>query len=149
MANHDYNDRLTAEEITPEIHDEMLDLLNAVLSDPILQWADIKKTLYIRTDACSRGHGNVLIQPGDDSASLAAIHRETIGADCEFELTRASTLKLNHLGFAARKCTKNEKFLHSFMMEALGMNFAIQRWQPFLWGVMFTVITYCCALKWI
>ena len=35
------------------------------------------------------------------------------------------------------------------MMEALGMNFAIQRWRPFLWGVMFTVITDCCAHKWI
>ena len=125
MANHDYNDCLTAEDITPEIHDEMLDLLTAVLSDPILQRADIKKRFYIRTDACSRGHGNVLLQPGDDAASLTTMHREINGTECEFELTRAITLKLHPLGFAARKYTKNEKFLHSFMMEVLCMSFAI------------------------
>ena len=106
MSNHDYNDRLTAKDITPEIHDEMLDLFTAVLSDPILQRADIKKRFYIRTDACSRGHGNVLLQSGDDAASLAAMNREINGAECEFELTRASTLKLHPLGFTACKCTK-------------------------------------------
>lgn len=125
MANHDYNNRLTTEDITPQIHDEMLDLLNVVLSDHILQWADIKKWFYIRTDVCSRSHGNVLLQSGDDAASPAAMNREINGVECEFELTRASTLKLHPLGFAARKYTKNGKFLHSFMMEALGMNFVI------------------------
>lgn len=62
------------------------------------------------------------------------MHRVMNGHDCEVELTRASKLKLPPLEFAARRCTKNETFFHSVIMEALGMNYAIQRWRPFLWG---------------
>ena len=77
------------------------------------------------------------------------MHLEMNGHDCEFELTCASKLKLYRLGFAARRCTKTEKFLHSFMMEALGMSYTIQHWCPFLWGQPFTLIIDCSVIKWI
>ena len=54
----------------------MQDLLNAVLLDPVLQHTAIKKCFYLRTETCSKGGENTLLQPGNDTASLAAMNRE-------------------------------------------------------------------------
>ena len=149
MIKHDYDYKLSDDDLTPAVYAEMHDLLNAVMSDPILQRADINKRFYLRSDACAIGHGNVLLQPGNDAPSLAAMRREINGADCEFELTVSSELKLHPLGFAARKCVLNEKYLHSFMSEPLGLSFGIQKWRPFLWGRQFTAIVDCRAMQWL
>ena len=149
MSKHDYSYMLTEKDLTKDIYNEIEDVLNAVMSDPVLKRADINKRFYVRTDASSVGHGNALLQPGDDATSLAAMNREINGGPCEFETNIKCSLKLHPIGFSARKCAKNEKYLHSYYSEALGVNFAIQKWRPFLWGKEFTVITDCNALKWL
>ena len=110
----------------------MHSILDAVMLDPILQRADINKRFYLRTDVCTIWYGNALLQPGDDKLSLAATNREINSSPCEFDTSVTSPLNLHPLGFSARKCTPNKKYLHSFYSEALGVSVGIQKWRPFL-----------------
>ena len=43
MIKRDYDYKLSDDDLTPVVYAEMDDLLNAVMSDPILQRADINK----------------------------------------------------------------------------------------------------------
>ena len=72
---------------------EMHDLFNAIISDPILQWAEIKKCFYLKANTYAKGNGNSLPQHDDDDSSLAAMCREINEDNYEFELTHSSPLK--------------------------------------------------------
>ena len=132
MVKSDHNHKISTVDLTPAILAERNDLLDAVMSDHILKRAVINKRFYLQTNACSIGHSNVLLKPGNDILSLAAIRREMNGGPCEFELTVKSSLKLHPLGFTVQKCVFNEKYLHSFMSEPLGLNYVIQKWRAFV-----------------
>jgi hypothetical protein len=149
IAGHDYNYNLTSKDCPEKIHQEMNDILDALLSDPVLRRPDPKKRFYLRTDASKHGHGNVLLQPGDDKESLLSMNNEIKGHKCEFDISTKSKLRLYPIGFSGRKCSTSESFLHSFMNEALAVNFGIDKWRIFLWGKEFTVLTDCRALIWL
>ena len=113
----------------------MNDVLHELIKDPVLRRPDPDKRFYLRTDACKQGHGNVLLQPSDDEKSLKAMQDEIDGGKCQFDINfKDNSLRLFPLRFASRKCSKAETFLHSFMSEALSVNFGINQWKVLLWG---------------
>ena len=83
------------------------DLIMALLSDPCLARFDPAKRPYLLTDFSKFGFGYEIAQPDDDPASLAAMHREILGGDCEFLLPR-SILRLRPTGFGSRRCRGKE-----------------------------------------
>jgi hypothetical protein len=91
----------------------MNDVLDALLSDPVLQRPDPDKQFYLQTDASKYGHDNVLLQPGDDDNSIAAMKQKIDGHPCEFDINSKSKLHVHPIGFSSRKCSKAESFLHS------------------------------------
>ena len=70
-----------------------------------------------------------------------------VGVGGEFETSRKCPLKLHPLGFSARNTTRNEKYLHLHYSESFGINVAIQKWRPFLWGKEYIVINDCFASR--
>ena len=105
-SKYDHDKRLSSDDLSHVVFEEINALLDTVMSDPTLQCCSNKR-FYLRTDIS--GHGNGLLQPGDDAISLVAMIRETNGCDYEFELTMNGPLKLHPLAFAARKCVSNDK----------------------------------------
>ena len=150
ISSHEYEYRLQPHDLSDTILKEMNTVLNDLIKDPVLRRPDPDKRFYLRTDACKNGHGNVLLQPGDDETSIKAMNDEIAGGKCQFDTTLKETLlRLFPLGFSSRKCSKAESFLHSFMNEALAVNFGINQWKVFLWGKEFTILTDCRALIWL
>ena len=140
IAAHEYEYKLKPCDLTPIILNEMNRVLDDLIKDPTLRRPDPDKRFYLRTDACKQGHGNALLQPGDDEASIAAMNEEIAGGECKFDLTlKKGALRLYPLGFSSRKCSTAESYLHSFMNEALAVNFGINKWKVFLWGKEFTM----------
>ena len=78
------------------------------------------------------------------------MNNEINGGECIFDMTLSNTkLRLLTLGFSSRKCSVAESYLHSFMNEALAVNFGINQWKVFLWGKEFTILTDYRALIWL
>jgi hypothetical protein len=149
IAKNSYEYKLVITDSPELIRKEMNDILHALLSDPILRRPDANKRFYLRTDASKHGHGNVLLQPGDDKDSIEAMNKEINGGPCLFDTSTSCKLRLYPIGFSGRKCSTAESYLHSFMNEALAVNFGIDKWRIFLWGKEFTVLTDCRALIWL
>ena len=57
VSNHDYTHKLTEEELPPVVYDKMIDLLDAVMSNPNLHRADFEK-IDLRNDASTLVHDN-------------------------------------------------------------------------------------------
>lgn len=119
MVKYNYNHKLLDEYLAPTVYEEMKDILDTVMSEPILQQADINKIFYLHTDVCVVCHGNVILQLINNVLSLATMNRNIYGRICEFELTVNSSLKLHLIKFAA------------LLIAPLGLLFAIQKWRPF------------------
>ena len=124
------------------------DLIEAILSDPCIARFDFQKRPYLLTDFCKLGFGFNLCQPNDDAESLAAMNREMEGGDCEF-LTPKSKLLLRTTGFGSRRSRGRESSLHSHLGEGFALDWGINKCRAKLWGVKFTAITDCYALRFI
>ena len=118
----------------------------ALLSDPCLARFDPAKRPYLLTNFSKFGFGYEIAQPDDDPASLAAMHREILGGDCEF-LRPKSILRLRPTGFGSRRCRGKESNLHSHLGEAFALDWAIQKNRAKLWGVRFTSLTDNFSLR--
>ena len=91
-------------------------VLEDLIKDPVLRRLDPDKYIYLRTDTCKQGHGNVLVQPGNDDTSLTAMNEEIAGGDCTFDISlKEDSLFPYPLGFSCHKCSEYESYLHSRM----------------------------------
>ena len=70
------------------------------------------------------------------------------GGECEFLLPK-TTLRLRTTGFGSRATKGREKFLHSHLGEAFALDWAIHKDRSKLWGIRFTALTDCYALRFI
>ena len=126
---------------------EFRDIQNALLADPCIKRFDHKLRVYLLTDFSSEGFGYCVAQPGQDVPSLEAMKREMAGGDCEF-LTD-SKLTLHPVAFGSRRCRDNEKNFHSHIGEAKAGDWAMNKNRHYIWGLQFTWITDCYALRFI
>ena len=67
----EYTDPI-AQHWTPEAETAWNDLKDAILSDSCIQRFDHRKLVVLRSDFSSLGFGYVLLQPGNDKASVRA-----------------------------------------------------------------------------
>ncbi len=81
---------------------------NALLDDPCLKRYDHQKLLVLCTDFSTDGFGYVALQPGDDEASLSAMHTCMRGSDFLF-MTKDSTAVLHPVAFGCHRTRSNER----------------------------------------
>ena len=100
------------------------------------------------TDFSALGFGYVACQPGNDRASLDAMHREMRGGKCEF-LRDESRLMLHPVAHGSRRSCGRECQLHSYLGELFAGDWAINKCRHMCWGMRFSWITDCYAVKFI
>ena len=132
--------------LTDEQSAARTDMISAICDDPVIARYDYTKRPYLLTDFSKKGFGYVICQPGDDPDSLAAMRREIAGGDCEF-LRKGSNLVLRTTGFGSRASKGREQFLHSHIGEAVALDWAINKCRGKLWGIRFSSLTDCYALR--
>ena len=84
------------------------EMRNAILNDPCLKQYDHRKLLVLHTDFSADGFGYVALQPGDDEASLSAMHTHMGGGDFLF-MTKDSTAVLHPVVFGCCRTHSNKK----------------------------------------
>jgi hypothetical protein len=119
-----------------------------ILSKPILQRANLKKSFYLKTDFSTLGLGFALCQPNDSAESITAMNREDSGGDCEFEFC-VSKMSLLPVALGSRMTKGNEVHFHSHPGESLAASWGTTKNRHFLWGRPFTLMTNCRALVWL
>lgn len=93
-----------------------------LMKAPILCIYDLKRETELHTDASSKGFGAALMQKQDDG-------------------------KFHPVAFYSKKATDQESRYHSFELETLAIVYALRRFETFLKGLTFKVITDCSALQ--
>ena len=124
------------------------EMRNALLDDPCLKRYDHHKLLVLHTDFSADGFGYVALQPGDNEASLSAMHTRMCGSDFLF-MTKDSTAVLHPVAFGCRRTRGNEKRLHSHLGEGFAGDWAINKCRHMCFGQRFTWTTDCHAKKFI
>jgi hypothetical protein len=124
------------------------DLKGAILSDPCIQRFDHRKLIVLRTDFSSKGFGYVLLQPGNDEASVKAAQDYLDGKGFNF-MTKESKAILHPVCFGARCTRGNEIRLHSHLGEGFSGVYAINKCQSYVFGQHFVWVTDCYAIKFI
>eukprot|EP00956_Cyclotella_meneghiniana_P037713 scaffold143282_cov76-Cyclotella_meneghiniana.AAC.4 len=147
IMKHEYTDSLEPH-WDSSAQAEWDDISRAILNDPCLQRFDHRKRLYVLTDFCKDGFGWCACQPGNDAASLDAMTREMAGDDCEFLLPKSS-LVLHPIALGCRRTRGNETRLHSYLGEAFAGDYAINKLRHYCWGMQFTWLTDCYALRFV
>jgi hypothetical protein len=71
ITSHEYTTPV-GEMWTAEAKAAYKDIKSAILDDPCIQRFDHKKLIVLQTDFFALGFGYVLLQPGDDVASITA-----------------------------------------------------------------------------
>jgi hypothetical protein len=79
----EYTDPI-ADHWTPQAESAWNDLKEAILSDPCIQRFDYRKLVVLHTDFSSFGFGYVLLQPGNDEASVRAAQDYRAGIGFSF-----------------------------------------------------------------
>lgn len=127
---------------------EFDDIRNTILSDPVLRRLDYRKRTYLLSDFSKHGFGYCAAQPSNDEASLAAMRREMAGGECKF-LLKESQLTLHPVTFGCRRTRGNETRFHSHIGKGFAGNWAINKIRHLVFGIEFTWITDCYALRFI
>ena len=91
------------------------------MDDPCIKHFDSSKLVVLRTDFLSFGFGYVLLQPGNDAASVSAAQDYSGGKGFTFT-TKESKAVLHPVCFGARKTRGNEAHLHSHLGEGFSGN---------------------------
>jgi hypothetical protein len=120
----------------------------AILDDPCLKQYDHRKLLVLRTDFSAYCFGYVALQPGNDEASLSAMHTCMRGDEFLFT-TKNSTAVLHPVAFGCCRTRGTEKRLHSQLGECFSGNWAINKRHHMCFGQRFTWTTDCHAVKFI
>ena len=122
--------------LTKEQPSARVDMISAICNAPVIARYDYTKQPYLLTDVSKKGFGYVLCQPGDDTASMAAMQRGMAGGNCEF-LVKDTHLVLCTTGFSYRAFRGWEQFIHSHIGEAVALDWAINKCRAKLWGFNF------------
>lgn len=101
---------------TPECENAYSQLKEALVSKPVLQLPDLSKPFVLRTDASGIGIGAALLQEGKDDASV-----------------------LKPVAYASKKLLQAERNYSTVERECLSLVWAVQKFQPYLYGVKFRV----------
>ena len=123
-------------------------LKGAILSDPCIQRFDHRKLIVLRTNFSSKGFGYVLLQPGNDEASVKAAQDYLDGKGFNF-MTKDSKAILHPVCFGARCTRGNEIRLHSHLGEGFSGDYAINKCRSYVFGQCFVWVTDCYAIKFI
>ena len=102
------------------------DIKSAILDNPCIQRFDHKKLIVLQTDFSALGFGYVLLQPGDDVASITAAQNYRDGKGFTF-MTKESQAILRPVCFGACKTRGNETRLHSHLGEGFSGNWGINK----------------------
>ncbi len=86
----------------PEAETTWNDLTEAILLDPCIQRFDHCKLVVLRSDFSSLGFGYVLLQPGNDKASVRAAQDYRAGKGFSF-MTKSSIATLRPICFGGKK----------------------------------------------
>lgn len=103
-------------------HDAFDELKNRLISAPVLPIYNPKKETELHTDASSLGFGAVLMQKQDDG-------------------------KFHPIAYYSKAATADESRYHSFDLETLVILYALRRFEVYLKGIEFTVVTDCHSLS--
>lgn len=138
-------------DITPFWNDaavaEWKDIKTALLADPCIGRYDHRKLLVIRTDFSALGFGYAALQPGDDPASVTAMHTAMSGGDFQFMTKEHPSLTLKPVAFGSRRTRGNETRLHSYLGEAMAGDWAINKCRHMTFGQRFIWITDSYAVR--
>jgi hypothetical protein len=137
----EYTDPI-AQHWTPEAESAWNDLKEAIISDPCIQRFDHRKLVVLRSDFSSLGFGFVLLQPGNDEASVRAAQDYRAGKGFSF-MTKGSTATLRPICFGARKTRGNEVRLHPHLGEGFSGDYAIKKCRQYVFGQLFVLVTAC------
>ncbi len=111
LVKGEYTDPI-AQHWTPEAESALNDLKDAILLDPCIQRFDHRKLVVLRSDFPSLGFGYVLLQPGNDNASVRAEQDYRAGKGFSF-MTKVSNATLQPICFGAQRSRGNKVRLHS------------------------------------
>ena len=89
----------------------------AILDNPCIKRFDHKKLIVLHKDFSSLGFGYVLLQPGDDVATITVFQDYRDGKGFTFFMTKESQAILRPVCFGACKTPANETRLHSHLGE--------------------------------
>ncbi len=133
---------------TQEVQHSFTDMRHAILKDLCLRGYDHCKLLVLCTDFSAKGFGYVALQPANNNAYLAAMHRNMHGGFFDF-MTRDSTATLHSVAFGCRHMQGNKKRLHSHLGEAFALDYGINKCRHMAFGQQFVCVIDCYALKFI
>jgi hypothetical protein len=132
----------------PEAQAAWEDLKGAISSDPCIWRFDHCKLIVLRTDFSSLGFGFVLLQPGNDEASVKAAQDYLDGKGFSF-MTKGSAAILHPICFRACCTRGNKGRLHSHLGEDFSGDYAINKCRQYVFGQHFIWVTDCYAIKFI
>ncbi|KAK6994766.1 Retrovirus-related Pol polyprotein from transposon 17.6 [Biomphalaria glabrata] len=115
LTKKDQPDKVIWDENCETAYQELKRLLAA---KPVLRLPDLSKTFVLRTDASSTGIGAVLMQEGDESPPT-----------------------LFPIAYASRKLSQAEERYATVELECLALVWAIEKFQPYLYGREFVLQT--------
>ena len=118
------------------------------MSDPCIQRFDHCKLIVLRTNFSSKGFGYVLLQPGNDEASVKAAQDYLDGKGFNF-MTKDFKAILHPVCFGTRCTRGNEIRLHSHLGEGFSGDYAINKCRSYVFGQCFVWVTDCYAIKFI
>lgn len=104
-------------------YEAFVKLKGMLVTRPVLGIYCVGGETQLHTDASSSGYGAVLLQMQKEDKVFHPIM------------------------YFSRKTTDAEAKLHSFELETLAVVYAIKRFRPYLFGIRFTIVTDCNALK--
>ncbi len=119
---------------------------NAIISNPCLQRFDYQKLVVLCTDFSALGSGYVLLQPGNNNASIKALQDYRDGTGFSF-MTKDSPAVLHPVCFGARKCCGNEVQLHSYLGKCFAGDYRINKNRHYVFSQCFVWVTDCYAAK--
>ncbi len=94
------------------------------------------------------GFGYILLQPGNDEASVRAAQDYRASKGFSF-MTKGSQATLRPICFGARQSRGNEVRLHSHLGEGFSGDYAINKCRQHVFGQRFVWVTDCYAIKFI
>jgi hypothetical protein len=133
---------------TPEAEGAWEDLKEAILSDPCIQRFVYCKLTVLCSDFSAQGFGFVLLQPGNDEASVQTTQDYCGGKGFSF-MTKDSKAILRPVCFGARQTRSNEVWLHSHLGEEFSGDYATNKRRQYVFGQRFVWVTDCYAIKFI
>jgi hypothetical protein len=124
------------------------DIKQAILSDPCLKHFNHNHLIVLWLDFSLNVFGYIVCQPGNDTAPTTAMDAYCSRLDFS-SMTKDSTAVLHPVAFGAKRCHRNEVWLHSHLGEGFSGDWAMNKCHHMLFGKRFVWTTDCYAIKFI